>query len=87
MAIVAYSPFGQGDFPSPRSTGGRLLADIATRHGRTSRQVALNFLTRRPHIFAIPKATNPDHVLENSGGVGWDLSAQDVTAIDRAFRI
>jgi diketogulonate reductase-like aldo/keto reductase len=86
IAVVAYSPFGQGDFPSPRSEGGRILGDIAKRHGRTPRQVALNFLTRHPGVFTIPKATNVDHVRENSGGAGWALSAADVAAIDRAFR-
>jgi diketogulonate reductase-like aldo/keto reductase len=86
IAVVAYSPFGQGDFPSPQSAGGRVLDDIAKRHGRTPRQVALNFLTRHPSVFTIPKATNLDHVRENSGGVGWALSADDVAAIDRAFR-
>ena len=29
VAVVAYSPFGSGDFPGRRSTGGRVLQDIA----------------------------------------------------------
>ena len=87
IAVVAYSPFGQGDFPSPRSEGGRLLADIAQRYGRTSRQVALNFLTRYPNVFAIPKATNPDHVRDNSGSVGWNLNPEDIAAVDQTFQL
>lgn len=87
MAVVGYSPFGQGDFPSPRSAGGRVLAEVAKRHGRTPRQVALNFLTRHPSVFTIPKAVRPEHVRENSGGVGWDLTEDDITAIDRAFPV
>ena len=47
VAVVAYSPFGSGDFPAPRSAGGKVLADIAGAHGATPRQVALAFLTRR----------------------------------------
>jgi diketogulonate reductase-like aldo/keto reductase len=49
------------------------------------RQVALNFLTRLPHLFTIPKAGDPDHTRENAGGDGWTLSGEDVAAIDRAF--
>ena len=85
IAVVGYSPFGHGSFPPPKSTGGRLLAEIAKRHGRTPRQVALNFLTLHPSIITIPKAGRPEHVQENSGGAGWELTADDLTAIDRAF--
>jgi diketogulonate reductase-like aldo/keto reductase len=85
IAVVGYSPFGHGNFPSPQSPSGRVLAEIAERYGRTPRQVAVNFLTRHPSIFTIPKAGRPDHVKENSVGVGWDMSADDLIAIDRAF--
>lgn len=85
IAVVAYSPFGQHRFPSPTSAGGRVLAAIAERHGRTPRQVALNFLTRHPGVFAIPKSGNPDHVRENSGAAGWPLTAGDLAEINRAF--
>lgn len=85
IAVVGYSPFGHGSFPPPQSTGGRLLAEIAKRHGRTPRQVALNFLTRHPSVFTIPKAGRPEHVQEDTGGAGWELTADDLIAIDRAF--
>jgi diketogulonate reductase-like aldo/keto reductase len=85
IAVVAYSPFGHGNFPSPDSIGGRVLAEIAERHGRTPRQVALNFLTRHPSVFTIPKTTRPERVRENAGGVGWALTREEIAAIDRAF--
>ena len=59
VAVVAYSPFGHGDFPNPSTQGGRVLAEIAATHDATPRQVALRFLTRRPLLFAIPKASSP----------------------------
>jgi diketogulonate reductase-like aldo/keto reductase len=85
IAVVGYSPFGHGNFPSPPSPGARVLAEIAERYGRTPRQMALNFLTRHPSVFTIPKAGRPEHVKENSGGAGWDMTADDLIAIDRAF--
>ncbi len=85
IAVVGYAPFGHGDFPSPQSAGGRLLAAIGKQYGRTARQVALNFLTRHPHVFTIPKTTHPERVRENAGGAGWRLTLEDVAAIDRAF--
>jgi len=85
IAVVGYSPFGQGDFPTPASKQGKALATIAERHGKTPRQVALNFLTRRPNLFAIPKAGNVEHVRENAGGAGWKLSVEDLKIIDEHF--
>jgi diketogulonate reductase-like aldo/keto reductase len=84
IAIVGYSPFGHRGFPSPRSAGGRVLAEVAQRTGRTERQVVLNFLARQG-AFLIPKSGNPGHVRENAGGAGWELSEADKAAIDRAF--
>ena len=85
IAVVAYSPFGQSDFPSPASRGGEVLAAIARSHGRTARQVVLNFLTRHPGVFTIPKASRKEHVLENSRSLEWELSGEDLNAIDQAF--
>ena len=87
MALVAYSPFGHGKFPSSRSVEGRVLALIAERHGRSPRQVALNFLARHPGVFAIPKAGRPEHAIENAGSVGWDLTDEDIAMIERAFPV
>lgn len=86
IAIVGYSPFGHGNFPSSHSRGGKVLAEIAKSRNRTVRQVALNFLTRDPNLFTIPKAGNLDHVSDNSGAVGdWKLTDEDIAAIDRTF--
>ncbi|AFU60218.1 aldo/keto reductase [Candidatus Nitrososphaera gargensis Ga9.2] len=86
IAVVGYSPFGHGYyFPSPGSRQGQLLADIGRRHGRTPRQVVLNYLIRHPETFTIPKARRPEHVIENSRGAGWSLTEKDIAAIDRAF--
>jgi diketogulonate reductase-like aldo/keto reductase len=57
VAVTAYSPFGHGNFPGSGTEGGRVLAKIAAAYEATPRQVALAFLTRRPSLFAIPKAS------------------------------
>jgi hypothetical protein len=55
LAVVAYSPFGHGSFPSSHSKGGpHSQADRRTVEC-DPRQVALQFLVRRPGLFAIPK--------------------------------
>jgi len=85
IAVVGYSPFGSGDFPAAGSRPWRALESIARRHGRTPRQVALNFLTRGAGLFSIPKAATPEHVRENAASVGWELTPEDVALIDEFF--
>jgi diketogulonate reductase-like aldo/keto reductase len=85
IAVVAYSPFGSGDFPSPGSPGGRLLAEIAKAHGATPHQIALAFLLRLPVLFAIPKAAKAEHAADNAGAAEIELSEDELRKIDVAF--
>jgi diketogulonate reductase-like aldo/keto reductase len=85
VAVVAYSPFGNGNFPSPQSAGGKVLADIAKAHGATPYQVALQFLVRHPSLFAIPKASDPKHVKDNAKAAALKLTEADLKRIDAAF--
>lgn len=85
VAVVAYSPFGQGRFPSPSSAGGRVLKEIADAHGATPQQVALAFLTRQDSVFAIPKASKPEHAADNAAAGDLRLAAAEIERIDQAF--
>lgn len=78
VAVVGYTPLARGGFMRGA------VAEIAKRHGRTPRQVALNFLTRRPALFTIPKASDLAHVRENAGALDFTLSRRDFGAIDAA---
>ncbi len=85
VAVVAYSPFGHGEFPKPASPGGRVLADVAAAHHATARQVALAFLVRQPGVFTIPKAVSAAHAEDNAGAGGLQLSDAEIARIDAAF--
>ena len=84
-AVVAYSPFGHDDFPSPRSKAGEVLQKIADAHGASPRQVALSFLTRDAPVFAIPKASSEDHAAENAAAGDLVLGSDEIAALDAAF--
>jgi diketogulonate reductase-like aldo/keto reductase len=78
VAVVGYTPLARGGYMRGS------VADIARRHGRTPRQVALNFLTRRPALFTIPKASHAAHVRENAGALDFTLTPAERRAIDGA---
>jgi diketogulonate reductase-like aldo/keto reductase len=85
VAVVGYSPFGAGDFPSPGSAGGKVLKAVARDHGVSPYAVALRFLLRDPGSFVIPKASSVEHVEENAAAGDLQLSAEELSKIDAAF--
>lgn len=87
VAVVAYSPFGHARFPGPQTAGGRVLAEIAREIGATPRQTALAFLVRRPSVFAIPKAADPQHAAENAAAGELELALEQIARLDAAFAL
>jgi aryl-alcohol dehydrogenase-like predicted oxidoreductase len=91
VALVAYEPIGGGAISadSLRDSGRAALADtlreVAAARSATAAQVALAWLLKRDdHVIAIPGATKPEHVRENSGALSLELSEEEFAAIDRA---
>jgi diketogulonate reductase-like aldo/keto reductase len=85
VAVVAYSPLGSGVFPSPRSAGGRALLEIAAAHEATPHQVALAFVLRRPAVLTIPKASRPEHAVEDARAAGLRLSLEELRRLEAVF--
>ena len=77
IAVVGYTPLARGGFMRG------VVSEIARKYGRTPRQVALNFLTRRPSLFTIPKASQLEHVRENAAAFDFTLTPADLRAIGR----
>lgn len=87
IAVVGYSPFGNGNFPGPQSTKGRVLAEVAKAHGVSTYQVALQFLVRRPMLFAIPKASREAHARDNAAAAQLKLSPAELARLEAAFSL
>lgn len=85
VALMAYSPFGSGEFPPASSARGRVLADIARAHGASPHQIALAFLLRDEAVFVIPKAASLRHVRENAAAIDVALTSEEIARIERAF--
>jgi diketogulonate reductase-like aldo/keto reductase len=81
LAVLAYYPLGHGTLakPSPK------MDAICRRNSKTAAQVALNWLVSKPNVFAIPRASRPNHVVEDLGGSGWRLSEGEVAELEREF--
>jgi pyridoxine 4-dehydrogenase len=74
IVFVPYFPL-HGD-------GGRVLAEIAERHGATEQQIALAWLLRRsPAMLPIPGTLSLEHVRENLAALEIELSGEEFEAL------
>jgi diketogulonate reductase-like aldo/keto reductase len=80
IPIMAYSPIEQKAI-----LNNSVLKAVASRHNATPAQIALAWLLQQQGIIAIPKASNPTHVKENSAALDIQLTQQDLTELDKAF--
>jgi aryl-alcohol dehydrogenase-like predicted oxidoreductase len=96
VALVAYRPLLRGQLAA--GTSGEALVSaapleetlrrVALKRGKTTGQVALNWLlTRDEHVIPIPGTTNAHHALQNAGATGWQLDAEEFESIDRASSV
>jgi aryl-alcohol dehydrogenase-like predicted oxidoreductase len=61
------------------------LEKVAGETGKTIPQIALNWLLDRPTISSvIVGARNEEQLRQNLGAVGWNLSAEQTAALDKA---
>ena len=80
IPIMAYSPIEQKGILNNSQ-----LKSVASRHNATPAQIGLAWLLQQQGIIAIPKASNPEHVKENSAALDIQLTQEDLTQLDRAF--
>ena len=86
VAVVGYSPFGHGRFPGPAHEGRPGAPARSPRRTAPPRaRSRCAFLVRRPSLFTIPKAGQPEHVAENAGAGSLRLTAAELARIERAF--
>jgi 2,5-diketo-D-gluconate reductase A len=76
IALEAYSTLGTG-----RILGNDEVARVAERHGRTPAQVLLRWAVQRG-VPVIPKSTHQERVEENAGLFDFELSGDDMDALD-----
>ena len=80
IPIMAYSPIEQQAI-----LNNSVLKTVASRHNATPAQIGLAWLLQQQGIIAIPKASNPEHVKENSAALDIELTQEDLDELDKAL--
>jgi diketogulonate reductase-like aldo/keto reductase len=83
VSLVAYRPLERGALLEMSNS---VMDEIAEAHGKTRVQVAINWLISQEGVFTIPKSTNPVHLMEFLGALGWRLTPDEWVQLAAAYR-
>ncbi|MBD3171906.1 aldo/keto reductase, partial [Candidatus Bathyarchaeota archaeon] len=80
--LIAYSPLGRGILPG---LDREVLSSIAEKYDKTKAQVALNWVISHENVVAVPKSSNPIHLMEFMDSLGWEMSLEDRMMLSSSF--
>ena len=86
ITVIAYSPLGREWQRILDCDPEGVLAEIAKSTGKTAAQVALNWCIRQDRVVVIPKSHSINHVRENCGASGWQLTPEQRKMLDSRIR-
>ena len=82
VSLIAYRPLERGAI---LQASNRVMDEIAEARGKTRVQVALNWLIAQDGVFTVPKSTNPIHLMEFMGALGWRLTEEEWRRLSSAY--
>ena len=82
VALMAYYPLAHGDI-----TRDQKVVELAQKIQKTPAQIALKWLSQREHIFPIPRASDPKHVVENAQAGDFNLTDQQIQEIESTVNV
>lgn len=82
VLLTAYRPTEKGflvnnNFP--------ILDEMAVKYKKTPAQIAINWLISQDHVTVLVKSSNLDHLKENLGSFGWEISSTDTETLRNNF--
>jgi len=78
IIIMAYRPIERGALLMPDI----ILDKLSKKYNKTKAQIAINWLISKNGIITISKTTKSNHLQENLGAIGWNLSNEDENLLD-----
>lgn len=80
VMIVAWRPLQKGLLPDSS-----LLNEIATKYGKTTSQIAINWLISQQNVVTIAKTSSAEHLHENLGALDFALTTEEIEQIRLEF--
>lgn len=85
LPVMAYSPLAQAGRLRSGLLNHPVVNEIAHAHSASAAQILLAWVISHQGVMAIPKAASAAHVQQNAAALNITLSAQELSALDKAY--
>ncbi|HCC5836076.1 aldo/keto reductase [Citrobacter farmeri] len=85
LPVMAYSPLAQAGRLRSGLLNHPVVNEIAHAHSASAAQILLAWVISHQGVMAIPKAASAEHVQQNAAALNITLSAQELSALDKAY--
>ncbi|WP_449462454.1 aldo/keto reductase [Tardisphaera miroshnichenkoae] len=85
ITVIAYSPLGHGELFKDSELRAK-LEKIGSAHGKSWVQAALAWLASKPQVVAIPKASTPEHAVEDAEAGDLVLTPDEASSLDEYLK-
>ena len=85
IPVMAYCPMAQAGQLRQGLLESEAVCSAASAHGAAPSQILLSFLLSRKGVLPIPRASRPEHAVENAAAAQIRLSPEELSALDHAF--
>jgi diketogulonate reductase-like aldo/keto reductase len=82
IAVIAWRPVQFGELVEAPAS---VLQEVAKRYGKTPAQVAINWLLSQHGVGTLFMSRRREHIVENLGALGWNLSNEDIELLRSGF--
>lgn len=85
ITVIAYSPLARGLDRIRDCDPKGIIRQLEKETGKTPSQLALQWCINKAGVIAIPKGSTIEHILENCGSSGWQLSARQLAMLEEGI--
>jgi len=80
ILLSAWRPLQKGLLPKFP-----LLETMAKKYDKTAAQIAINWLISQDKVITLSKTSNPEHLKDNLGSIGWSMAKEDIEKLRKEF--
>lgn len=86
ITVIAYSPLARGLGRVRDCDPKNSIEKVVQATGKSAAQIILNWCLCQERVVVIPKASSPEHILENCGASDWRLSEEQLALLDTSIQ-
>lgn len=78
IMLISWQPLQKGQLVKQKNP---LMQKLCKKYHKTPAQIALRWLIEQQNVVVITKMSNPIHMQENLGAIGWDIDKSDIACL------